>query len=75
MAPISQDNFNPDIPSSELNQLPEWHCKKWAMSILLRVNGNLLGYVRGRVLTSETRSTPTSVAGPTTSRPRSFPSS
>lgn len=75
MAPISQDNFNPDIPSTELSQLPEWHCKKWAMSILLRVNGNLLGYLRSLLLTPETRSTPTSTAGPTTSRRPSSPSS
>ena len=44
MAPISPDNFNPDIPSSELSLLPEWHCKKWAMAIVNRVNGNLLSY-------------------------------
>ena len=42
MTPISPDNFNPDIPSSELSLLPEWHCKKWAMAIVNRVNGNLL---------------------------------
>ena len=42
MAPISPDNFNPDIPSTELSMLPEWHCKKWAMAIVNRVNGNVL---------------------------------
>lgn len=39
---ISQDNHNPDVPSSELSLLPEWHCKKWAMAIINRVNGILL---------------------------------
>ena len=40
---VSEHNQNPSIPSSELSTLPEWHCKKWAMAVVVRVSGILLG--------------------------------
>ena len=39
---VSEHNQDPSIPSSELSTLPEWHCKKWAMNVIVRVNGLLL---------------------------------
>lgn len=51
LAPVSPDNFNAGIPSAELAQLPEWHMRKWAMAVLLRINGNLLKWARRRAET------------------------
>lgn len=41
--PISSpENNDPSISAQEKSMLPEWHMKKWSMSVLLKTNQNFL---------------------------------
>ena len=45
MPPINPENAMPEVSSIEKAAFPEWHVKKWCITILVRINGNLLGGV------------------------------